>query len=164
MRIIISVFMTAFVLAASVSLGQSSPGSIRSSWEKADRKGAVVPAAPAKRVAKKVEEERAYPAWESSRSPVSKPWPALPPAPTVADYHAANTLLIDSLQTLYCVSTNYLRALRSRNESLASAREPDARRQFNYRTQTAYPTNSKDALAFLFQELQTLLHNCVHGR
>jgi hypothetical protein len=73
-------------------------------------------------------------------------------------------LLLDSLQSLYCLSSGYLRGLRAKNEQLYGAPPQEAGKQFQYKEKSAPPPPAKEGLASLFRDLQTLLNNCLHGR
>ncbi len=105
-----------------------------------------------------------YNPWQQSRSEESYPWPALPPRPGALDYHKANTMLIDSLTNLYCLSTNYLRYLRQRNDLAMSLPKAPAKKEFAYTPEARIPEGVREQLKELYDELQTLLVQCIEGR
>ncbi len=164
MKFRISSALLLLIFAGSVALGQS-PGSIQSSWDNADKKKAP-PRAAVKKQMPPPAAPGAYTAWDKMRSAPGRPWPYLPASPSGADYHAANVMLLDSLQSLYCLSSGYLRGLRAKNEHLFFSGRPEAGKQFQY-TDTPPPPPPpppKEGLATLYGDLQTLLNNCLHGR
>lgn len=104
-------------------------------------------------------------AWQSGRRTTQVPWPSLPAHPTVQDYHAANGLVLDSLTSLYCLSTNYLRALRARNDAGLSAQTPAGGKDFAYQQRSAAPAASaRPSLDALHRELLDLLDSCIRPR
>ncbi len=105
-----------------------------------------------------------YNPWQQSRSVESYPWPNLPPRPGALDYHKANTMLIDSLTNLYCLSTNYLRYLRQRNDLTVSLTKTSAHKEFSYTKGAPIPESVRVQLKELYDELQTLLVQCIEGR
>ncbi|NOY05517.1 MAG: hypothetical protein GXO82_02600 [Chlorobi bacterium] len=105
-----------------------------------------------------------YNPWQQSRSAETYPWPALPQHPGALDYHEANTMLIDSLTNLYCLSTNYLRYLRQRNDLTVSLPKTPAEKEFAYTKGAHIPESVREQLKELYDELQTLLVQCIEGR
>jgi hypothetical protein len=107
----------------------------------------------------------------------------MPANATAADYYYANNALIDTLTSMYCVSTTYLRTLRNRNEAanvaipkeVAPPKEdpkPEGDR-FKYekdnwrkKQQTEKPAPAPNinlsALSTLNQELFQLLDKCLN--
>lgn len=162
MKAKISTVLLLLLFAGGVAFGQSSPGSIQSSWDNADKKQAPPRAAMVKKAVPPPAAPGAYTAWDKMRSLPGRPWPYLPASPSGADYHTANGMLLDSLQSLYCLSAGYLRGLRAKNEHLFFSSRPEAGKQFTYTDSP--PAPSREGLAELFRELQTLLNNCLHGR
>lgn len=168
MKQTIAILFSTFVfLLAGNLMSQSSPGSIQASWEKA-AKNKPVEIKPPLQQTKQTKTGEYNPVWEKQRSAPTAPWPYLPKAPSATQYHDANTMIIDSLQTLYCLSTNYLRSLRARNESAYGATQPESKKDFQYsqppQREMRNESIARESLSTIHEELITLLQNCVYGR
>lgn len=166
-------FMICFFVFAQVNVQaqSASPGSIESSWNNAPKKHVEEPTHYPKKVEHPAKGTDAYQAWEKMRSPVSQPWPYLSKSPTPINYYNANSLIIDSLQSLYCLSTNYIRTLRSRNEGAYKSMQPPPplpKKDFQYKdSKVPYYKNdagNRESLSAFYKELQNLLQNCLYGR
>ena len=153
---------------AYTSSAQTSPGSIQASWDKSTKakQAEMKPAPTVQRTAKK--SDQAYTSWEKQRVSESQPWPYLPKTPTSQQIFSANTMVLDSLQNLYCLSTNYLRSLRARNDAAYRASQPEQKKDFHYtppaQQSVRNETVIKESLSALHKELMQLLNNCIYGR
>lgn len=144
---------------------QTHEGTIESSWEarSGTREYVTQPPPP---VRSAPERPDTYTTWNRVRSMESRPWPQLPKNPTGSDYYQANSALIDSLANLYCLSSNYVRTLRNRNESLERPLPP-LRRDFSYtesehrQVRSGYARQSYESL---YKELLLLLDQCLYGK
>ncbi len=163
----LSVFFTGMMITINLSGQTISPGSIDASWENAPSYTPVDP--PLVKKTKPVQRAPAiYPVWDSRRVIESQPWPYVPKSATAAQYYAANAMIIDSLQSLYCLSTNYIRSLQTRNEGAFRAIQPEHKKEFQYTPQQSKPMRNeftiRESLDGIYKELQELLHNCIYGR
>lgn len=143
-----------------------SQGSIESSWKNTPKKKLIQQNEKANAARATKNDDRVYQAWEQQRSKESNPWPYLPKSPTPQNYYKANTLVIDSLESLYCLSSNYLKSLRARNDgAYKSSPSPPPAKEFVYTPPTGkHDAPIQESLSALHKELKSLLHNCVHGR
>ena len=181
----IAVFTCALLLCA---LGSASAqdGSIEKSWgtssseKKTEPMQRTTPApAPQQRG-----DKDSYPTWDKKRQSDIKPWrpqnavpqqqyqQPLQSAAPARGYYTQNKMIIDSLGTLFCLSSSYIRSLTNRNEAgrtfeVPAQKAPDAKQgDFQYRgdaVETKKPQLA-DPLAALNTELQRLLEQCLYGR
>jgi hypothetical protein len=159
-----------FLCSTAHSQGQD--GTIQSSWERAASVAPVervTPSVPARQY-RQPQTERSTPVspWKQGRDSDSRPWPALSSTSTPRDYFDANTVVIDSLARLYCLSSNYIGTLRIRNEQAMQGFEPQVR-DFNYQRDAAatggQPTgHGRQSVRMLHKELLQLLDRCLVGR
>lgn len=165
--LILSILFAGITITINLHGQTISPGSIEASWENAPRHKPVDP--PVVKKTKPVPKAPAiYPVWDARRAFESQPWPYVPKSATAAQYYAANTMIIDSLQSLYCLSTNYIRSLQARNEGAYRAIQPERKKEFQYTPEQTKPMRHesivRESLAGIYKELQELLHNCIYGR
>lgn len=171
-------FMAILLLLPALSLAQHHKGTVAESWDNASpasaEKASVVPL---QKTAETVGSDTSP--WNKQRRPESRAWPALSTNATGGDYFKANTMVIDSLARLYCLSSNYLETLRKRNEQAAGTTNDhgSSRRDFNYNSASPATTGSyqsssgnksavgnKSSLQVIYKELNGLLDRCLHGR
>lgn len=152
----ISVFV---MLLPSTLHAQSRPGTVGDSWKSA-------PAQSTQGKAPATGTDAA--AWNKERTSSSRPWPQLPEKPMSSDYYKVNTMVIDSLSRLYCVSSSYLHTLRQRNEKASSKPAVSSKDgqgfQYNQPTAAAPPPQGHESPQALYRELTSLLDRCLHGR
>jgi len=160
------VFLGVFTLHA-----QNRNGSIEDSWERAPKEIKEKPVEQhyqQHETAVQKNSVEPYPIWDKPRSSLSRPWPYIPENPTKKDYFSANSVLIDSLTNLYCLSTNYIKSLSNRNNvGLAPPPPPPTRKDFSYK-QSEPPAKgtiqASESLEALYKELLQLLDQCLYGR
>jgi len=158
--------LTLFMLPAVVS-AQSSDNSIEASWERAEtpppQKQQVQSAAQPLRQSEGLKYQKT--AWGSKQSESSRPWPKLTSTSSAKEYFDANNAVIDSLASLYCLSTNYVSTLRIRNQQSMQGRDSQLR-DFNYEggQQPALPPSARTSVQALHKELMQLLERCLIGR
>lgn len=167
------IVLAVLVLLPAVGIAQHSDGSIESSWEnpRLYQPPAKVHAErpPAPHVAAPSGTDGYLPAWDRSRSPESRPWPYAQRQPLIkGDYYSSNAMLIDSLTSLYCLSSGYVKTLSNRNESgrAVPSPAPPQKKEFSYdqAPPAAKPSPARESLEALHRELLLLLDQCLYGR
>jgi len=148
---------------------QSRKGTVEASWDNAVYGDPIrtAPATPERDVVPpRMHEAPGATAWDVKRSGMTRPWPVLPANPTFRDYHYANTMVIDSLSHLYCLSPGYVTTLRSRNDGAWQAVPEGKERDFNYNDSGRHSTReaNRPSLQALYKELLQLLDRCLAGR
>ena len=164
--ILTCISMVCLLAGSSVATAQSHEGSIGDSWNSAPKEKAP---AGAKQTQPFLQGEKQYQAWEHRAQESQKTWTQKSqPIPMSRDYYTTNSRLIDSLSTLYCLSSNYLTTLRNRNEATRSGvpASPPQPKDFSYQQSvqehTALP--GRESPEALHKELLQLLDQCLYGR
>ncbi len=165
----ISLLILSVLFAANNISAQPREGTVEASWKRAAQGESMSPSyrvqEQSKTVAPRVEAPRAT-AWDEKRSAETRPWAALPANPTPRDYHSVNTVVIDSLSHLYCLSPGYVTTLRSRNEEAFQGGATAREREFSYSEGGRAVTRetNRPSLQALYKELMQLLDRCLAGR
>jgi hypothetical protein len=151
-------------------LSAQSDNSIEASWERAATKSPVPrqrvqPPPPPVQDARSEGMEYGKTAWDDGRKESARPWPTLSATSTAKEYFDANAAVIDSLSSLYCLSSNYIVTLRMRNQQSMQGEDPQLR-DFNYEgeQQPAPPASARPSVQALHKELMQLLERCLIGR
>jgi hypothetical protein len=163
--------LTCLSILPSVIRAQSRDESIQSSWDRAAREKnpTVQPQTQEPNIFLRREGDQ-YPDWDKRKASEAKAWPAQAKVGAPRDYQTANTQLIDSLSSLYCLSSNYIAMLRHRNESVRPA-APSAPplREFTYtapqgQETTRKPASGQESPDALNRELLQLLERCLSNK
>ena len=163
---ILFIAMLACLLAASNAFAQS----IEESWMSAPKEKTPPARQSTQQSAQPfLQTDRQYRAWDRRVEGTDRTWTPRKPAVTVpGDYYTSNGQLIDSLTTLYCLSSNYLTTLRNRNEAARSGVVPAAPtpRDFHYQQSVPghTPIPGRESPEALHKELLQLLEQCLYGR
>jgi hypothetical protein len=147
---------------------QSRDGSIEDSWKNPSKDTAPV----TRQDQPFLQGDKQYRNWDQKPQEPPRTWnqqpkKASPPAMS-RDMYSSNAQLIDSLSTLYCLSSNYLTTLRNRNEASRGTVQPmpTPPRDFSYqqRTTEQKPLPGRESPEALRKELLQLLDQCLYGR
>jgi hypothetical protein len=162
--------LMSMILLPVLTSAQTDDGSIEASWKRAPSQPApsehrMVPPPPPSQEADRSAMEYTKTTWDAERSPASRPWPKLTAQSSAREYFDANAVVIDSLASLYCISSNYISTLRIRNQQAMQGREPQLK-EFAYEEgEQPVPTASaRTSLHALHKELLQLLERCLVGR
>lgn len=145
---------------------QSRDGSIEESWMSAPKERPPAARQPEQPF---LQPDRQYRAWDRRAEQTEKTWtPRKPVVAVPGDYYTSNGRLIDSLATLYCLSSNYLVTLRNRNEASRAGVLPASPLPKDFHYQQPVPEHTpipgRESPEALHKELLQLLEQCLYGR
>jgi hypothetical protein len=151
--------------APSTTRAQSRDGSIGDSWLNTPKEK---PAA-TKADQPFLQPDKQYKAWDQRPQEPARTWtPKKQPAPLSGDLYSSNSRLIDSLTTLYCLSSNYLSTLRNRNEATRGTVPTPLPQPKDFSYQQSAPEQKplpgRESPEALHKELMQLLEQCLYGR
>ena len=156
----------AFLTCNLVAVAQSREGSIGDSWNSAPREKSTVDT---KQPQPFLQGEKQYRAWEHRVEETQRTWTTKPQqSPIPRNQQSTNSQLIDSLSTLYCLSSNYLATLRNREEAsrMTVPSAPSRPKDFSYQQGPPdyKPLPGRESPEALHKELLQLLEQCLYGR
>jgi hypothetical protein len=105
-----------------------------------------------------------FPTWDK-KSIGTKPWPGAPRAGRAHNLREENTMLIDSLAGLYCLSSSYIAGLRQRNDVTQPSPVTPAGKDFQYKKEAPVPAaTGQESADALHRELLLLLERCLNSK